>query len=198
MTRIAGVSVLLTALVAAAGCGVGGDDMMPGGGSGSGSGTAIPPVDEGEVCNAAFTVVNGTFAPGTTPRPIDPDTGLPLTGCWPVGTWTFHATVASNGCATAPTVISTYSFKVERVAPPEGGDDTIQKLTSLTTTPTGMQYHLAVSSNGQGCEAHFELGTADGTQYWNMKPTLPKDPAATTLGGDGYYVQYQANGWPWK
>jgi hypothetical protein len=195
MKRIAGASVLFTALAATAACGVGGDDdmMTPGGGSG----TPVPPIDEGDICAATFTVT-GTFTPGATPRPTDPETGAPLTGCWPVGTWNFTAAVASNKCATAPTVLPSYSFKVERVAPPEGGNDTVQQLTNLTPLAGGMQYHLSVSSNGQGCEGHVEFGSADGTQYWNMQPTLSKDPAATAIAGSGDYTLYSVNGWPWK
>lgn len=198
MTRIAGASVLFAVLTLTGACGVGDDDsMMPGGGSG----TPIPPIDNSEVCNAAFTVT-GTFTPGTTPRPIDPETNLPITGCWAVGTWNFTATVASNMCATAPTVLPSYSFKVERVpVDPTNTDpnaDTMQKLTILTTLVGGMQSHLAVSSNGQGCVGSLEFGSADGTQYWNMKPTLSKDPAATALAGGGDYTLYKGNAWPWK
>ena len=191
MTRIVGVSVLFSALAATAACGVGDDDGM-----GGGSGTPIPTIDEGEVCGAEFTV-SGTFTPGTTPRPTDPETGMTLSGCWPVGTWNFTAAMRSNQCTTAPMVLSSYSFRVDRVTPPEGGNDTVQQLVNLTSL-NGLQYHLSVSSNGQGCEGHFEFGSADGTQYWNMKPTLSKDPAATAIGGEGYYTLYKSNAWPWR
>lgn len=171
--------------------------MMPG----DGSGTPIPPVSNKELCNAAFTV-SGTFtADATTPRPTDPDTGLPLTGCWPVGTWNFTAkldTNSPNNCSSGPTALPSYSFKVARTPDPNGGSDTIQTLSILTTLSGGMQYHLAMSSNGQGCEGTIEFGSADGTQYWNMKPTLSKDPAATTIAGTGDYTLYDGNGWPWK
>ena len=192
MMRIVGANVLLAALTATAACGVGGDD--------GGMIEQPPAVNDGEICNATLAITNGTFAPGTTPRPTDPDTGLPITGCWPVGTWTFSASVASNMCQTTPAVLQSYSFKVERVPvdPTDPNSDTMQKLTNLTTVTGGMQWHLAVSSNGQGCEANFELGSMDGTQYWNMQPTLAKDPGATTLGGGGDYTLYKVNGWPWK
>lgn len=199
MTRFAGASFLLT-LVAAAGCGVGGGDPTP---------TPTPPpqpppVDNAEVCTASFTVT-GTFTPGTPGRPVDPDTNLPITGCWPVGTWSFTAAVASTAqehpCPTAPATLGTYSFAVTRV-PVDPTDptstDTMQQIDSTTTMPAGMQYHLSVSANGQGCEGHFEVGSADGTQYWNMVPTLAKDPAATAIAGDGDYIVYKVNGWPWK
>jgi hypothetical protein len=197
MTRIAGASFLL-AVFAAAGCGVGND----------GPGMTMPPqpnpVSNAEVCTASFTVT-GTFTPGTPGRPLDPDTNLPITGCWPVGTWTFTAAVDSTAtqehpCQTAPTTLATYAFKVTRVPVDPNdpaSDDTMQQIDSMTTMPAGMQYHLSVSSNGQGCQGHFEVGSADGSQYWNMVPTLAKDPATTTIAGNGDYIVYQGNGWPW-
>jgi hypothetical protein len=157
-----------------------------------------PPVDNSEVCNASFTIT-GTFArDNAVPPPNDPDTGLPITGCWPIGTWTFSATVASNACSTAPTALAQYSFKVERKPSPDGGDDTVQELTNLTQNMGNMQYHLSMSANGQGCQGHLELGSADGKQYWNMAPTLPKDLAATAISGSGDYVLYKGNAWPWQ
>lgn len=196
MTRFAGASFLLT-LVAAAGCGVGGDDP------GMNPPPQPPPVDNAEVCTASFNV-SGTFTAGTPGRPIDPDTMLPITGCWPVGTWSFTATVAStpqeHPCPTQPTTLGTYSFTVSRVPDPMDptGPETVQQLTSTTTMPAGMQYHLSMSANGQGCEGHFEVGSADGTQYWNMVPTLDKDPAAVTIAGSGDYIVYKMDAWPWK
>jgi len=189
MMRIVGANVLFAALTATAACGVGGDD--------GGMPPQPPPIDDGEICSATLAITNGTFAPGTTPRPTDPDTGLPITGCWPVGTWTFSATVDSNMCQTTPAVLPSYSFKVERMPAPDGGSDTVQVITNLTSVGS-MQFHLKVSENGQGCEADFELGSADGTHYWNMQPTLAKDPGVTTLAGGGDYVLYKGNGWPWN
>ena len=153
------------------------------------------------MCNAAFTAT-GTFAADTTaPRPTEPDTGAPLTGCWPVGTWNFTAKVdatSPNNCQAQPTVLSSYSFKVARTPDPSGGTDTVQTLTNLTTLAGGVQYHLSMSANGQGCVASFEFGSADGTQYWNMQPTLPKDLTATAISGSGDYTLYKNNGWPWQ
>jgi hypothetical protein len=194
MTRIAGASLLLAALTAAAGCGVGGDD---------GGGTTPPgddqpgPVDNAEVCSASFAIT-GTFArDNATPPPTDPETGTPLTGCWPIGAWTFTASVASNMCSAAPAVLASYSFTVKRTAAPDGGNDTVQTIENTTPNMGSLKYHLAMSSNGQGCEGHFEFGSADGTQYWNMTPTLPKDLTATAITGGGDYVLYKKDAWPW-
>ena len=194
MTRIAGASFLLAALTAA-GCGVGGDD---GGTTTPPGDDQPPPVDNAEDCNASFTIT-GTFArDNNTPPPNDPETGLPLTGCWPIGTWTFTAAVASNMCPTAPKVLGQYSFTVARTPAPDGGNDTVQTMTNTTPNMGDLKYHLAMSSNGQGCEGHIEFGSADGTQYWNMQPTLPKDLTATAVSGSGDYTLYKSNAWPWQ
>lgn len=147
--------------------------------------------------------VTGTFAPGATPRPTDPDTNTPLEGCWPVGQWDFTATVTSElaekevACATPPSVLPKYSFKVEaKLASNDGGDDTVQVATSLTTAD-GMQMHVSVSSNAQGCAGSLELGSADGTAYWNLQPTLAKDPATRVLEGKGDYIHYKVDAWPY-
>lgn len=178
----------------AAGCGVGGGDgTTPGDDDGQ-----PPPVDNGEVCSASFTIT-GTFArDNAIPPPTDPDTGETLTGCWPVGTWTFTASVADNMCPTAPMVLTQYSFTVTRMPAPEGGDDTVEMLTNTTPNLGGMKSHLKMSSNGQGCQGHLELGSADGTQYWNMVPTLPKDLTATQISGSGDYTLYKTDAWPWQ
>lgn len=197
MTRIAGTSVLFGILIATSACGVGDDGDTPGG-------DVIGGTDDrtklGIVCSASLKVT-GTFTPGTPARTIDPETMLPLTGCWPVGTWTFTAAVASNDCPAAPAVLPSYSFRVDRMEGPDmqGPVDSYANL----TTVGALKWHLSVSSNGQGCEGNFEFGSPDGKEYWNMQPVLanPVDPAGppvTTLTGNGDYDQYNADGWPWK
>ena len=133
----------------------------------------------------------------TPTRTIDPDTGMPYTGCWPVGTWTFTASVVDNTCPTAPQLLPSYSFTVARTL--NGPDMQGQVDTYTNTTTVGaMTYHLGVSANGQGCEGHLELGSADGTQYFQLQPTLAKGTGVTTLAGSGDYDLYNGNGWPWK
>lgn len=178
-------------VAASAGCGVGGGD----GGPPPPGGTPVTPVNDGQVCAAHFTLT-GMFTPGTAPRPTDPDTGVPLTACWPVGQWNFTAAMSDNNCSDTPAVLSSYSFTVDSVPAPDGtGND--QMLTNTSSTGS-MKVHLSMSQNGQGCEGALELGSADGKDYWNMKPTLSKDPAARTLAGAGDYAEYKADAWPWK
>jgi hypothetical protein len=188
MTRLSGANVVLAFVATAAGCGVGGDDGGP-------MGTPIPPVNDGQICAAHFTIM-GTFTLGTVPRPTDPDTMQPITACWPVGQWSFTAAVSDNNCSDTPAVIPSYSFTVDSQPSPDGtGND--QTLTNTTTTG-GMKVHLSMSQNGQGCEGALELGSPDGKDYWNMKPTLGKLPTDTMLGGGGDYAEYKADAWPWK
>jgi len=158
MMRIAGASVLFATLVATGACSVGGGDDG-GGGSGDVMGGSDDRTKLGITCSAAFTVT-GTFTPGTPARPIDADTGAPLTGCWPVGTWTFTAGVAPTGntCAAAPSVLPSYSFRLDRIEGTDG-QGLVDNITNLTSVGS-MHYHLSVSSTGQGCEANFEFGSA--------------------------------------
>jgi hypothetical protein len=178
-------------------CSVGADDAGTGG---PGTGSDDHNMTLGILCNSGFKIT-GTFAPGTPARPIDPDTSLPAKGCWPVGTWTFTATVdsATNECAAPPAVLPSYSFRVDRMD--DGISGLVESRTSLTDAGN-MTSHIAVSETGQGCEASFELGSADGKDYWNMRPLLLNAPdgmpPSTTLAGSGDYAEYNADAWPWK
>lgn len=153
----------------------------------------VPPVDDGQICEAHFNIT-GTFALGSTPRPTDPDTGLPITACWPVGQWTFTAAVSDNQCSDTPALLSSYSFTVV-----DQPDDLGDKLVLTNTTSSGsMQVHLSMSQNGQGCEGALELGSPDGKTYWNLKPTLGKLPTDTAIAGSGDYAEFKSDAWPWK
>src|SRR3954467_5654131 len=107
MARTIGAFVVLGTLVlGAAACGVGDpsadtdnrDDQL------------------GIVCNATFTTT-GTFAAGMPGRPAD------VTGCWPVGTWTFTAKLDQNESPTAPSLLASYSFRVDRAVDPNPAND---------------------------------------------------------------------------
>jgi hypothetical protein len=142
------------------------------------------------------------FTPADTPpRPTDPETSQPITGCWPVGLWTFSATVAQSSCPTPPAVLPSYAFQLDKIEGPDM-QGFVDKITNMTDIGS-MQVHLTVSSNGQGCEGNLELGSPDGKDYWHMIPTLlnpanAADPPTTAITGNGDYDEYNANGWPWK
>ena len=178
MKRIAGILVFV---LAASACGVGDD--------GPGNGSDDPNAKLGIICNAMMEL-SGTFTAGTPGRPLDPDTNQPITGCWPVGTWSFTVSSMMNGCKTAPVPLQSYSFRVDRADP----DGTGYVETDTLVTSTDMQSHVHVSASGIGCEGALELGSADGTEYWNLQPVLN----GTTLAGKGEYTLYKTDSWPWK
>ena len=116
--RKVGALILLVLLGLSVGaCGVGDEDYTP------------PETDDrneklGIICDATFAIT-GTFVAGTPARPAE----VP-TGCWPVGAWTFTATIAENACAAGPdgaqavTVLPSYRFDVGRVDDGIGWVDT--------------------------------------------------------------------------
>jgi hypothetical protein len=194
--RLAGASLWFVLAATTTACGVGG-----GGGSGDDASTNNVPtgpnmggvddnnMDLGITCTASLSV-NGSFvATGGG----DDGAG---DSCDPVGTWTFQAAVKNNTCPAAPTLLPSYSFSVT-LGMDQDGDINQQMLSSDTVTALGsMKYHLSMSESAQGCSAHLELGSPDGTQYWNLQPELPN--GMTTLTGEGEYDVYSTNSWPWQ
>jgi hypothetical protein len=136
----------------------------------------------GIVCQSTFKVT-GSFAVGQT-QPAD------VFGCWPIGTWTFTATMDTNGCATAPALLPSYSFKGVQTVDANG--DPLQTFTYLTDPATHSRVKVS-EIGGSRCEAGVELFSPDGLQYWNFKPTLEADK--TTVDGFGEYALYMTNQW---
>jgi hypothetical protein len=155
--------------------------------SGPGGGGAAPDAADrntslGILCNATFKT-SGTFAQGATKPADDPST------CWPVGTWTFSATLDTNDCKTPPALLPSYAFKVEQTTDANG--DPLRTYT-YTTDPT-THYHLKVSGDGGGlCEGGLELFSPDGKQYWNFKPSLE---TGNVIDGFGEYSLYDSDQW---
>ena len=144
----------------------------------------------GIICNAELALT-GTFAPGTPGRPAETPTG-----CWPVGTWTFTASMRTNECETTPAQLATtYSFRVDRVEDTSttgnGGYDE-----TYTWLGTGQAFRLKVSEGGGGeCEGGLELYNSTGTEWWNFKPSQK----GTQITGFAEYALYdsdQRNGTP--
>jgi hypothetical protein len=125
------------------------------------------------VCSAPLTL-SGSFAIGD-PKPAA------INGCWPVGTWTFTATVGTTTCNPAPTPLAQYQFKGERdLTAPE--PDYTWNYTYLTD-PADVTAHIGVTSGGGGlCEGEVILYSADGKTLWNMHPALQADNTLTGLG----------------
>ena len=173
MTRTIGAFVLLGTLVLGA-CGVG-DEKAD---------TDNRDEQLGIVCNATFTTT-GTFVAAAPMRPAE------VTGCWPVGTWTFTAKVDANECAQAPALLPSYSFKVDRAVNPDPAKDEgyFESYTWLGGNELTVR-KLDVSEIASGCQAGLEMFTADGTQFWNMRPHLAPNGTVT---GFGEYALYDSN-----
>jgi hypothetical protein len=175
--RKVGALILLGLSVGA--CGVGEDDYVP------------PETDDrneelGIICEARFDL-SGTFVAGTPSRPAE------LSGCWPVGEWTFTAKLAENSCTTpeggAATIatLPSYRFTVGRV---EGADMQGYVDTYSWAGDMAAVRRLKVTAGGGGeCEGGLELFSADGTQFWNMKP----NQTGGVLTGTGEYALYNEN-----
>ncbi|MBS1122304.1 MAG: hypothetical protein H6Q90_4532 [Deltaproteobacteria bacterium] len=189
MTKV-GSLVLLSGMLIGA-CGVGDDSSGGGGGDGG-----ADPNPNRYKCTAAFTT-QGTWTEGQPVRPVE----VP-TGCWPVGTWTFTATVddaqevvditgdgVGDRCGTvpgttAPSVDASYSFRVDRVDDP-ASDGWVESYAYLGDMATFNK--VSVSEGGVGdCEGDLELLSVDKKELWVLHPAQ----TGTTIVGTGEYTLY--------
>lgn len=160
----------LTALVGA--CGVGDEK---------------PPSDDRDKnlmidCNASFKTT-GTFVAGTPGRPSD------VQGCWPVGTWTFSATVDQNECTDTPTLAGSYSFRVDRAVDSNPNNDIgyVESYTWISGVDKSLVHKIGVSEIASGCQGGIEIFNADKTVFWNFRPLLQDD---NSIVGFGDYAEY--------
>jgi hypothetical protein len=152
------------------GCTVDGGDTPgeppPGGG----------PAIESRYCEQTYELT-GTFAPGTPAR----DANTP-TGCWPVGTWQFVATLdptrevgdynndgKADRCGEVagtanPQMSNVYSFRVDRTTDEQGYVDTYT-YTGSHTTP---EIRIEVNGDGGG-ECEGDLSLIDGDKVLTFK-----------------------------
>jgi hypothetical protein len=168
------------------------------------------------VCSAAFRI-SGTWTAGTPARPTDPNDPNYAEGCWPVGIWTFTATVDNEAevlditgdemgdrCGTVagtspPMVAPTgYSFQFNREpeidnngTPDDTTDDAVlgwkDNIVMMTGVAVADVIRLKVSEGGGG-ECEGGLEFDDDTN----KKVWNLKPAltGTTLGGFGEFTQY--------
>jgi hypothetical protein len=161
----------------AAGC----DPGSVGGGDDDDTGPGPGPGVDKLVCSAGLTLA-GTFAVGTV-KPAE------ISGCWPIGTWTFTATVGSSDCSTAPTPLPQYQVKIDRDLTSTDPDYTWTY--SYLTDPNDMTAHVGVTSGGGGlCEGEVLIYSADGKTVWNMHPALQAD---NSINGTGDYEVHTLN-----
>lgn len=157
----------------------------------------------GLLCGSAFTT-QGSWVAGTPTRILDPDhPDYAPTGCWPVGTWTFTATVdaaatiedynedgKADRCGDItgtpqPAVEPSYSFRVDRSDPE--GTGWVDTYTLTSSIGDAEVVRLKVTGGGGGeCEGYVHLRSADGKTEWNLKPTL----TGSTIGGLGDFWVY--------
>ena len=124
-------------------------------------------------CEAQVAIA-GHFK-AAAPRPTD------VFGCWPVGTWTFAATVQSTDCASPPALEREYSFSVSRDA------DQVETY-RFVTDPDRAGVKLKVTSGGSGlCEGGVMIWSPDRKTLFNLKPTLNADG---TVAGNGEIELY--------
>jgi hypothetical protein len=136
-------------------------------------GTSVTPL---KICEAMLAL-SGSFAP-STPKPDD------VAGCWPVGRWTFSATVEMNSCEQPPKLEPQYQFDVVRDA-----EDV--ETYAYFTDPADERAFIKVTSGGGGlCEGGLLIYSDDGKEILNLKPALQADQ---TLNGFGEYDVYQCD-----
>jgi hypothetical protein len=124
-------------------------------------------------CEAKLAI-EGRFEASQT-QPSD------IFGCWPVGVWTFKATVVENGCPNDPLLEEEYVFEVTR-------DVEEVMHYQYVNDPSFENVRMKVTSGGSGlCEGGFEVFTPDATILTNLKPNLMPDG---TLTGQGEYIVY--------
>ena len=133
-------------------------------------------------CSATMNVT-GSFVQGVAP-PLNND-GTAYEGCWPVGTWTFAATIDQNDCSPAPVVLPSYSFKGTLVQDVDTGD-MLQHFDYLTD-PSAHSIIRVTAAGNKACEGELSLYSTDGKQVWILKPWLNPD---NTIVGDGEFAMY--------
>jgi hypothetical protein len=135
-------------------------------------------------CSAGFKTT-GSFSQSEVRPTVQ---GEVIGGCWPVGTWTFTATVddtfpaldidgdgVGDRCGvvpgtSVPTVESSYSFTVTHAEDMDAGG-TVESYTYNGSSPNF--FAVKVTEGGGGdCEGGMEFTNADRTQWWTLNPTI--------------------------
>jgi hypothetical protein len=169
MKRLAGCfGLALIALASACTTGsVDGDDTGP-----------VGDDEEDEILCQTDLDVAGTFTVSDA-QPAE------IVGCWPIGTWTWQATVTSNNCAQTPALLPSYSFRGERDL---SADDPNYAWDFIITAPNDPLATVGVQSGGGGqCSAGLLYYTADGHGTYSLHPAIQDDGS---LIGHGTYQQH--------
>jgi hypothetical protein len=147
-----------------------------------------PPLNNtnGQQCMDPLTI-SGTFVQ-STPPPVED--GSAITGCWPIGTWTFAATLTgTNTCSDTPMIAASYSFTGT-----EGTDEDGDPTESFAYSDPSALAIVKVTAAGNGdCEGELDLFSTDGLKEWNFTPWLNPD---NSINGEGFYAEWGSNQWP--
>jgi len=204
---------LVTSMLLLGACGVGDE----------GDGPALGDPNPNRLqCSAAMRTAGSFQESATNPRPNDPlgpdgevgtadDNTTKIGGCWPVGTWTFTATVddtveviditgdgAGDRCGElsgtqAPALETNYSFKVDRIDDPDS-DGLLETYTYLGASSNF--FAVKVSEGGGGdCAGIMEFKSADSKQWWTFNPNICTSancqPApSSSIVGSGDFTAY--------
>lgn len=140
----------------------------------------------GRVCTMEMSVT-GSFVRSKAP-PVHED-GTPYTGCWPIGTWTFTVAKIDSDCATTPTPLPQYQFKVDEAFDADG----LPYQVNTYLTDPSVRNRVKVSQGGSGlCEGELNLFSNDGKEVWIIKPAMFEN---LSLGGDGEYSLHKDDQW---
>ncbi|MGN6108867.1 MAG: hypothetical protein ACTHU0_27420 [Kofleriaceae bacterium] len=180
--RTAGTFLVLSLMAGACGVGEDGEPLEP-----------IDPNPNRIACTSAFKT-RGTWTAKDPLRPADSPTG-----CWPVGTWTFTATLDNEAevldidgdgvgdrCegSNVPQLAASYSFVVNRM---DDGEGWVESYQYTGDTSIHQLHKVSVSEGGGGeCEGEVELVSADKKGYWVLKPMQTRE----AIDGFGAYTKY--------
>jgi hypothetical protein len=182
-----GTSLLGLGLLVVSACGVGDDGP--------------PSTPEPRTC-LAHLALTGTFTMSqASPDNQNNNTGDPpgdgipdIQGCWPVGVWTFTASVVDNTCAAAPELQSQYKFTGVFVPDPVTPDYTF---TLNAPDPNTMHHRVGVSEGGGAlCSGSVELYSDDGLKSWILDPALNVFNTSGPLTGQGEYAEWTVAQYP--
>ncbi len=132
----------------------------------------------GRVCTAILNLT-GTFTPGAP----DPDTAN-MGKCWPVGTWTFSASMGDSNCMTPPSLDQQYAFTDAR------DTDNVDTIVYLNS-PGNDHVRIKVNAGDGGiCEGIIDIFSPDGMAVTAFRPALQAD---NSLNGFGEYDLYDTD-----
>ncbi|MDB4957783.1 MAG: hypothetical protein JWO36_5352 [Myxococcales bacterium] len=159
------------------------------------TGDESPPVDiRGIQCSSTYTVT-GSFVQSDA-RPLQAN-GMPITGCWPIGMWTFKVALVMGTCTPTPTPLAQYQFQGIKTTDPGTGDylESFQYVPQTSGDPTANSIAKANTGGVGSCQGELSLFSADGKQVWSLKPELVDETPSSAINGTGEFNVFDADQW---